>query len=183
MGAGIIALIAIVLIGVLMQAPPGPNVPAAPAATGGLVYQAPSVAPTEAAPAASWDLPAQIIPARQSQDSQTVTVPGLGTVRATPHILAGLSRPLRASGRGPNATVEPCRVQSEQMALPYALGARAEAVSRGPHKVTPEGYYVGDVEMRIVYQQRDYLEVRQAVLRCWVDRNGKLLNAVTVKAV
>jgi hypothetical protein len=114
---------------------------------------------------------------RPAEDVDVTYVPGVGLVRGTRPALAGLAAPLRPA-RGLNRAVAACReaVQAEA----GKLGARSvEAVSAGPEQRNPQGQTVGPVRVRITYERVGGYEVREATMRCVVDRSGKVVGTTT----
>src|SRR4051812_42683260 len=80
--------------------------------------------------------------------------------------------------RGPNRAVAACReaVQAEA----GKLGARSsEAVSAGPEQRNRQGQTVGPVRVRITYERLGGYEVREATMRCVVDRSAKVVGTAT----
>jgi hypothetical protein len=60
------------------------------------------------------------------------------------------------------------------------LGARSvEAVSAGPEQRNLHGQTVGPVPVRITYERVGGYEVREATMRCVVDRSGKVVGTAT----
>jgi len=114
---------------------------------------------------------------RPAEGVAIASVPGVGLVRGTRPALAGLAAPLRPA-RGLNRAVAACReaVQAEA----GKLGARSvEAVSAGPEQRNPQGKTVGPVRVRITYERLGGYEVREATMRCVVDRSGKVVGTTT----
>ena len=89
----------------------------------------------------------------------------------------GLAAPLRPA-RGLNRAVAACREAVRAEA--GKLGARSvEAVSAGPEQRNPQGQTVGPVRVRITYERLGGYEVREATMRCVVDRSGKVVGTTT----
>src|SRR3954468_7067048 len=132
---------------------------------------------------------------RPAEDVGVTYVPGVGLVRGTRPALAGLAAPLRPA-RGPNRALaagrEGGRGQAGGVTGPVGggqkavraeagkLGARSvEAVSAGPEQRNPQGQTVGPVRVRITYERVGGYEVREATMRCVVDRSGKVVGTAT----
>jgi len=110
---------------------------------------------------------------RRPAEEVVTYVPGVGIVRGTRPALAGLAAPLRPA-RGLNRAVAACREAVRAEA--GKLGARSvEAVSAGPEQRNPQGQTVGPVRVRITYERLGGYEVREATMRCVVDRSGKVV--------
>ena len=102
-----------------------------------------------------------------------------GRVRGTRAAIATIGQPLR-SARGRNRTVNACRAVVASEAA--KLGAKeVEAASAGRERRTAGRNYAAPVKFRITYKVGRKYDVRFTVLRCVVDRRGKLLNAYTPK--
>lgn len=109
------------------------------------------------------------------EETVRVFVPETGFVRGTRKAVASFGTPLKA-GAGPNRTVEACRTLVHGEA--QKLGARkVEAVSAGPHRLTPKGEWVAPVRMRVTYARPDGVEVREATMTCIVDRENRVVDA------
>jgi hypothetical protein len=114
---------------------------------------------------------------RRPAEEVVTYVPGVGLVRGTRPALAGLAAPLRPA-RGLNRAVAACREAVRAEA--GKLGARSvEAVSAGPEQRNPQGQTVGPVRVRISYERLGGYEVREATMRCVVDRSGKVVGTAT----
>jgi hypothetical protein len=114
---------------------------------------------------------------RRPAEEVVTYVPGVGIVRGTRPALAGLAAPLRPA-RGLNRAVAACREAVRAEA--GKLGARSvEAVSAGPEQRNPKGQTVGPVRVRITYERVGGYEVREATMRCVVDRSGKVVGTTT----
>lgn len=142
----------------------------------------PSAAPAPASntSAASWQMQWQISPASaasqgKGEETVLVYVPRTGYVKGTRQAVASIGKPLEAAP-GRNRTVEAC--QNVVRGEATKIGAReVEAVSAGPDRRDASGRYSAPVRMRITYAQPGGFEVREALMTCIVDRQGKIVDA------
>jgi CheY-like chemotaxis protein len=148
------------------------------------VTSLPTVHSTGSMPATDSVVPWQVAPAIELTSKPGKEAPSLkfvegwGPVLATPRVLATLPQPLR-SEPGPNRTVRPCKRQIELGAAHYGK-VRVQAASLGPERLDRHGLFEGLVEVRVVYENRSFYEVRQATLKCYARQDGSIVDAKVV---
>ncbi len=102
----------------------------------------------------------------------SVAVSGWGLVKGRADVLATFPAPLEARP-GRNRTVDVCRRQAEEAARKYNPVAQVEAASVTPERRLPNGGYVGQMRIRILYSRSDFHEVREAVMECATTPRGE----------
>ena len=133
---------------------------------------------------ASVKIPWQLTPASTASEAQgevtrVYDLPGHGPVRATAVAAALIDTPMTPFRDGGDRVVRACREVVERQAR--GIGAYdVDAGVAGPTRRTRSGRHATQVFFRIFYRRGDLTEVRQASLRCVVDRRGRLVGATPV---
>jgi hypothetical protein len=96
-----------------------------------------------------------------------------GWVRGTPQNVASVDAPLAPAGATSDRVVEACKEAVASTARAYDVSSM-EAVSAG-RRARANGRIVAPVEVRAVYALPGGHEVKRTVVRCQLDRRGRVV--------
>ena len=136
--------------------------------------------PVAAVTTSSFKVPWQIAPATaltakvHSDEPQIYEAPGWGRIKATRRVLASYPHELE-SKPGRNRTVEACKEQLQRGAGAHGA-ATVSIASLGPERRERDGFFEGNVEVRIVYASTGIPEVRQATMACKTRADGTFVD-------
>lgn len=151
-----------------------------PAATVAQDAGASSVRAPDNNPPSGWARPMVLIapspPAADGSDLVWSWVAGAGIVEATRRTTSGIGASLPAAASAANKAVEACRRAAWGDAA--QLGARhIEAAPAGQAKKDRWGRISAPVHMRITYSRLLLWEIREGVMTCTIDKNGRVVSA------